>query len=86
MGQTMKPHSENGKTVANGTLQLTSRERQALDQVLRGCENKEIAENLAISISLTQKILRRAFGKLKVQRRTDAALVWSRLRGSGPDK
>ena len=59
---------------------LTSMEVQVLDLLAQHLENKEIASALSISASLTQKLVLSAYRKLGVSRRTEAAVLWSRLR------
>ena len=82
----MKPGDqalESGQRVpTTGTKRLTEREMQILELVAKGLENKEIADQMNLSISLTQKLVRRAFRKLGVSRRADAVAAWIKARAS----
>lgn len=53
---------------------LTERENQVLIQLKKGRKNKEIAEQLFISIETVKKHLKSIFKKLGVKNRTEAAL------------
>jgi len=54
---------------------LTKRERDVLILVCRGLTNKEIADNLCISISAVRTFLNRACSKLGACRRNDAVVL-----------
>jgi len=59
---------------------LNEREIRTLD-LLAGClENKEIANELGVSMPVAAKCIRRVFLKLGVHRRTEAILRWKSLR------
>jgi DNA-binding NarL/FixJ family response regulator len=65
--------------------QLTAREREILALVANGCENKEIACRLHLSVFTVQTHLRNLFECLGVQNRTQAAtLYWRHATQAGP--
>ncbi len=53
---------------------LSRREQEILDQLLRGFSNKEIAARLSISVFTVKNHLRHIYDKLQVRSRTDAML------------
>lgn len=59
---------------------LSQREIQILDMLLEGCQNKEIALELGISISTVEKHFVNIFRKLDVSNRTEAAISYTKLR------
>jgi DNA-binding NarL/FixJ family response regulator len=60
--------------------QLTRRENEILQMVLLGKCNKEIAQDLQISVATTQNHLQNIYEKLGVGNRTEAAgKYWSQL-------
>ena len=61
------------------TAQLTAMEIRVLGLISKHFENKEIAGELSLSLSMTQKLVLSAYSKLGVRRRTEAAVIWSRL-------
>jgi len=54
--------------------QLTSREREILEFLTKGYRYKEIAEALGLGIETIHSHLRRIYGKLQVNSRTEAAV------------
>jgi LuxR family maltose regulon positive regulatory protein len=54
---------------------LTSRERDVLDRLVRGCSNQQIAQQLFISVYTVQNHMHNIFGKLNVSNRTMAVTV-----------
>lgn len=54
---------------------LTVTERQVLDVVARGCSNREVAEELFVTVHTVRKHLEHAYRKLGVTNRTAAALT-----------
>jgi DNA-binding NarL/FixJ family response regulator len=55
-------------------VQLTERELEVLEQAARGLTNREIAQQLSISVRTVQVHLSNIFGKLGVGSRTEAVL------------
>ena len=55
--------------------QLTEREREVLDFLIKGRSNKEIAASLFISEETVKSHLKTLFGKLQVRDRTEAAIA-----------
>ena len=55
---------------------LNEREVRALDLLARILENKEIADELGVSVPVAEKILRNVFKKLGVHKRAEAILLW----------
>lgn len=51
---------------------LSSREIEVLSLVAQGCSNREISEQLVVALDTVKGHNRRIFGKLQVQRRTEA--------------
>src|SRR5262249_40191979 len=65
-------------------LNLTPREEQILGGVVRGLINKEIADELSISIETIRVHLKNIYEKLHVRSRTEAALRAYELGGLRP--
>jgi DNA-binding NarL/FixJ family response regulator len=55
---------------------LSTREREVLDQVVRGFSNKEIAERLGVTVEAIRWHLKHIYNKLHVHSRTEAALKY----------
>jgi DNA-binding NarL/FixJ family response regulator len=55
---------------------LSAREREVLDQVVRGFSNKEIAERLGVTVEAIRWHLKHIYNKLHVHSRTEAALKY----------
>lgn len=55
--------------------QLTERERDVLESLIKGRSNKEIASSLSISEETVKSHLKTLFGKLRVRDRTEAAIA-----------
>ena len=53
---------------------LTAREREVLGLLAQGLTNKDIAQNLFVSVRTVEAHLRNVYGKLGVRSRTEAAL------------
>jgi DNA-binding NarL/FixJ family response regulator len=70
-----RPHGSNEE--------LSPQERRVLAQVVEGKTNKQIAAALGLSDKTVKNYLSNAFQKLQVNRRSHAAVVFSKLRGSG---
>ena len=68
--------SDGGDTVR---VDLSPRQRRVLDELARGRDNSEIAENLAISKSTVKAELRALYRALGVTRRSEAVAVAFRL-------
>ena len=62
-------------TRGHGTLDLTQRELEVLDGVVRGERNKEIAARLGLSEPTVKTHLASIFGKLSVESRASAAVA-----------
>ena len=56
---------------------LTAREREVLDQLMRGCDTDEIAETLRIATSTVTKHLEHIYMKLGVHNRVAAVSIAS---------
>jgi DNA-binding NarL/FixJ family response regulator len=56
---------------------LTAREREIMEQLVRGISDKEIASALGISTSTVKNHLYRIYEKLAVRSRTEAVVKWS---------
>jgi DNA-binding NarL/FixJ family response regulator len=63
--------------------ELTERERDVLAQLALGLTNKDIAQELMISVRTVEAHLRSIYGKLEVSSRTEAAL-WAVQNGYAP--
>ena len=65
-----------GRTRGEGAISelLTSRELQIIELICAGLSNKEIARRLNIGLATTKSHVHSLLGKLKLQRRTQAAL------------
>ncbi len=55
---------------------LNEREIRTLDLLTCILENKEIADELGVSVPVAEKILRNVFKKLGVHKRAEAILLW----------
>jgi DNA-binding CsgD family transcriptional regulator len=55
---------------------LNEREIRTLDLLAGILENKEIANELGVSVPVAEKILRNVFRKLGVHKRAEAILLW----------
>ena len=55
---------------------LNERETRTLDLLARILENKEVADELGVSVPVAEKILRNVFKKLGVRKRAEAILLW----------
>jgi DNA-binding NarL/FixJ family response regulator len=55
--------------------ELSKREREVLQCIVRGLQNKEIARVLVIAESTVESHLRHIYQKLRVGNRTEAAIV-----------
>ena len=62
-------------TERSGRQQLTEREREVLEFLIKGRSNKEIAASLFISEETVKSHLKTLFGKLQVRDRTEAAIA-----------
>jgi len=80
------PQSEQDKL-----SQLSTQERRVLALVAEGKTNKEIAEQMALSDKTVKNYLSNIFEKLKINRRSQAAVLYAENRGgskvpSGPSR
>ena len=57
---------------------LTVREKEVLEQLSRGIRNQQISEELGISLATVKRHIQNIYGKLQVNTRTEAALVYNR--------
>ena len=58
---------------------LTERESVVLAELSKGCANKEIANNLVISVPTVRTHLRSIYVKMKVRSRTEAIIKYLQL-------
>jgi len=58
---------------------LNEREIRTLDLLARFLENKQIADELGVSVPVAEKILRNVFKKLGVHKRAEAIQLWKPL-------
>ena len=58
------------------TFRMTSREAQVMDLVAEGLDNLQIAERLCLSEKTVKNYVSRAYARLGVSSRTQAALCW----------
>lgn len=63
--------------------ELSPQEHRVLAQVVEGKTNKQIAATLGLSDKTVKNYLSNAFQKLQVNRRSHAAVLFSKLHGSG---
>ena len=61
---------------------LSPQERRVLALVAEGKTNKEIAESMALSDKTVKNYLSNIFEKLKISRRSQAAVLYTASRGS----
>ena len=61
-------------TLRSQREQLTEREREVLESLIKGRSNKEIASSLCISEDTVKSHLKTLFSKLRVRDRTGAAV------------
>jgi DNA-binding CsgD family transcriptional regulator len=59
-------------------MDLSRREREILDWVSRGYGNKEIAQQLSITVETVRHHLKKVYEKLHVHSRTEAVLKFMR--------
>jgi len=71
------------KAKSGGMEELSPQERRVLAQVVDGKTNKQIALALGLSDKTVKNYLSNAFQKLQVNRRSHAAVVYSRLVSKG---
>lgn len=65
------------RLASNPVRRLAPAERRVLEQVVRGLTDKEIAQSLTLSAKTVRNCLDRAFAKLGVHSRTQAALAFA---------
>jgi DNA-binding NarL/FixJ family response regulator len=75
--------SDAAKAKSGGTEDLSPQERRVLAQVVDGKTNKQIALALGLSDKTVKNYLSNAFQKLQVNRRSHAAVAYSRLLNKG---
>lgn len=63
------------RNIAVSPCELTSRERQVLDELMQGWSNKEIANNLGITEITVKSHLMHLFRKINARNRTDAVRI-----------
>lgn len=63
---------------------LSTQERRVLAAIARGGTNKEVANELGLSEKTVKNYLSNVFEKLKVNRRTQAAVIYSQAVGKAP--
>jgi DNA-binding NarL/FixJ family response regulator len=64
---------------ANGPCQMTPREEEVLDLIVRGLSNQEIARYLVIEVGTVKNHVHSILHKLDVNSRQDAAKYWNNL-------
>jgi DNA-binding NarL/FixJ family response regulator len=65
---------------ANPLESLTAQERRVLEEVAKGRTDKEVAAALGLTSKTARNYLDRIFSKLEVHNRTEAALLYTRLK------
>ena len=60
----------------DATLNLTSREEEVLVLLSRGFSNKEIADQMSVSIETVRSHLKRIYEKMHVRSRTEAVALY----------
>lgn len=70
--RTMSERAAEIYTLRNTSKSLSKREMEVLILVSKGCNNREIAENLQIGVETVKQLLKRIFEKLDVTDRTEA--------------
>jgi two-component system response regulator DctR len=58
-------------TIAKKLESLTPREREALDELLQGHNNREIAQSLGVTLRTVEENFRRIFRKMQVTSRSE---------------
>lgn len=76
--QQNKPASCEGLSGSNDLNMLTHRELQVLEQLAMGLRNQTIAEELGVSLATVKRHIQNIYGKLQVNSRTEAALIYNR--------
>jgi DNA-binding NarL/FixJ family response regulator len=71
--------TSDAKPASGGYEELSPQERRVLEQVVDGKTNKQIAAALGLSDKTVKNYLSNAFQKLQVNRRSHAAVVYSKL-------
>ncbi|HEX4350876.1 MAG TPA: response regulator transcription factor, partial [Verrucomicrobiae bacterium] len=61
----------------HGTASLSPREVEVLELLSRGLSNKEIAEQLQLSVETVRSYLKNVYEKLHVRSRTEAAMQYT---------
>lgn len=64
--------------VENVLSRLTQREFEVLQKLATGIRNQEISDTLGISLATVKRHIQNIYGKLQVNTRTEAALIFSR--------
>jgi DNA-binding NarL/FixJ family response regulator len=71
-----------GGQPTQAVAELSRREREVLELLCEGLDDKTIAERLALSGNTVRNHVSRLYGKIGVNRRS-AAVIWARERGIG---
>src|SRR5437773_7799782 len=72
-----------GRTESDRALRLTSRQRQVVEAVVRGSENKEIAAELGVAEQTVKSVISRLFRKFGVTNRAALAHAFAYLELTG---
>lgn len=71
-----------GDAERSGPLDLSKREREVLELICQGADDKAIAERLGLTGNTVRNHVSRLYAKIGVNRRS-AAVIWARERGIG---
>ncbi len=68
-----------GRAALTEHKRLSARETRTLDLLGRFLQNKEIADELGVSLPVAEKTIRRLFLKFGAHRRAEVIVIWKSL-------